>query len=26
MLADEDLPKRDIGFHAALAKPKRSDS
>jgi len=26
MLADEDLPKRGIGFHASPAKPKRSDS
>ena len=26
MLEDEDLPKRGIGFHASLAKPKPSDA
>jgi hypothetical protein len=26
MLEDEDLPKRGIGFHASLAKPKPGDA
>jgi hypothetical protein len=26
MLEDEDLPKRGIGFHASLAKPRPSDA